>query len=73
MILKRVSFVLALFASSVARASLDGAGSIMYIPVVAQTASYTSEITVRNPYNTSLPIVVQYAGGDGTSGVGSAE
>ena len=42
----------------------------MYIPVVAQTASYTSQITVRNPYNFTLPISVFFTGGDGTTGVG---
>jgi len=56
---------------STAHASLDGAGSIMIIPVVAQTVSYTSEITVRNPYNNLvLPISVFYTGAITTSAAG---
>lgn len=36
----------------------------MVIPVVAQTTSYTSEITVRNPFSDmTLPISVFYTGG----------
>lgn len=54
-----------------AHASLDGSGSIMIIPIVAQTVSYTSEVTVRNPYN-DIPLTIQvfYTGAKGTSAAG---
>jgi hypothetical protein len=42
----------------------------MIIPIVAQTASYTSEVTVRNPYDDALPINVGYTGGMGTTSAG---
>src|SRR5690348_8548241 len=64
------SGLLAASIPTLAHASLDGAGSIMYIPVVAETASYTSEITVRNPYNFSLPIAVFYTGATVTTAPG---
>jgi hypothetical protein len=37
-----------------------GAGSVLVIPVVAQTASYESEIFVRNPNNQPLQITVRF-------------
>ena len=55
---------------STAHASIDGAGSMMIVPVVAQTVSYSSEVTVRNPYNTTLPVSVFYSGGVGTTAAG---
>jgi hypothetical protein len=43
----------------------------MVIPLVAQTGSYTSQITVRNPYHDmELPISVFYIGADTTSAAG---
>ncbi len=45
----------------------------MIIPVVAETATYKSQITVRNPYVTALPLSVFYTGGTGTSAAGGKE
>ena len=43
----------------------------MIIPLVAQTGSYASEITVHNPYNDgALPIAVVYTGANATSAAG---
>lgn len=65
-----VSTLIGALIPSVATASLDGAGSFIYIPAVAQTGSYTSQITVRNPYPFTLPISVFFTGGTGTTGAG---
>ena len=65
--LTRWCLAVAFIASSTAHASLDGAGSIIYIPVVANTASYSSEVTVRNPWDFALPIAVFYTGATATT------
>jgi hypothetical protein len=47
------------------------AGSTMVIPLVARTTSYTSKITVRNPFSDmTLPISVSYTGSSITSAAG---
>lgn len=68
--LASVALSLLAFVCSTSRASLDGAGSIMIIPIVAQTVSYSSEVTVRNPYDEALPITVSYTGGIATTSAG---
>ena len=63
------SFVAAaLAASSVGLAhaqSTAGAGSVIVVPLMAQTSSYTSEVTVRNPNN--APITVNMTFHEGNS------
>jgi len=68
--LRTLGFVLAMFSSPWAQGSLDGAGSIMILPLIAQTGSYASEVTVRNPYNFTLQVLVFYTGGTVTTGAG---
>jgi hypothetical protein len=46
-------------------------GVTMIVPLAAQTGSYTSEITVHNPYSDdALPLAVFYTGANGTSAAG---
>lgn len=49
-----------LFAVPAVASTTAGAGSVLVIPVVAQTASYESEIFVRNPNNTPLQVTVNF-------------
>lgn len=53
-----------------ASASVDAAASLVVFPVVAQTASYSSEITIRNPNAESVEFAVWYIGGNGTAAPG---
>ena len=48
-------------------ASVDAASSYLVFPIVAQTASYSSEITIYNPNAATADLVVEYVGGSGTT------
>jgi arginine exporter protein ArgO len=62
-----VGFLLG-FGETAVAASVDAASASMVFPVVAQTASYISEITVFNPHvGFDLFVDVEYVGGEGTS------
>jgi hypothetical protein len=66
----RACFLFLGFWSSSALASLDGSGSILIEPLIAQTPSYVSEITVHNPFSDPLPVSVSYTGGSVTTAAG---
>ncbi|MGE5101958.1 MAG: hypothetical protein ACM3SX_18390 [Deltaproteobacteria bacterium] len=54
-----------------ASAAVDATSAFMVLPVVAQTASFGSEVTVFNPHpDFDLVLGVQYVGGDGTPAAG---
>ena len=40
--------------------STAASGSVIVLPVVAETVSYTSEVVVRNPNSTSLTLNVKF-------------
>lgn len=63
--MKKRFYALAVAAASLLAApalasTTAGAGSVLVIPVVAQTASYESEIFVRNPNDTPLQVTVKF-------------
>jgi len=51
--------------------SIDGAGTIMVLPVIAQTPTFTSEVTVFNPQSATVDYTVQFYGANGTATVGA--
>lgn len=53
-----------------ASASVDAAASYITFPVVAQTASYSSEVTIYNPNAGTANLEVGYVGGNGTAAPG---
>ena len=65
-------YLLLLASASRAHAmSIDGAGIIMVVPVVAQTATFTSEITLFNPQSSTITYIVQFYGATGAATVGA--
>ena len=52
--------------------STAAAGSVVVIPVVAQTASYTTEVTVQNPNAAPITLNVAYSDAVGTFAPGPA-
>src|SRR3954452_21997646 len=56
-------FVLAAFAAAAGAPeaqSTAASGSVLVIPVVAETMSYTSEVVVRNPNSAALTLNVKF-------------
>ena len=52
--------ILAAAAGAAHAQSTAASGSVIVIPVVAETVSYTSEVVVRNPNSTSLTLNVKF-------------
>jgi hypothetical protein len=56
------ALALAAFAAS----PVDGIGTQVVVPVVASTASFSSEVFAYNPNGTTLDLAIDYVGGTGT-------
>lgn len=70
--IRKLCFAAALFASAgLGHAmSIDGAGTIVVVPLFANTPSFTSEVTIFNPNGSSVDIAPNFVGMDGRVTVG---